>query len=130
MGGKGVGVTVVLPPSLAHPTGQPRVGDVYWVETSIYGGDKRERRPLVVVRAASPPLLDNVLVVTRTRDTTGPGVKHAKNLALQLNADGVFSLRNRKRVEQPVFFTMPRYASFMGEIEEEVLADVLAMVGL
>ena len=123
-------MAVVLPPSLAHPTGQPRVGDMYWVDTSIYGGDKKEQRPLVVVRAALPPLLDNVLVVTRTSDTTEPGVKHAKNLALRLNADGVFSLRNRKRVEQPVFFTMPRYASFVGEIEEEVLAAVLTMVRL
>lgn len=123
-------MTVVLPPSLAHPTGQPRVGDVYWVDTSIYGGDRKERRPLVVVRAALPPLLDNVLVVTRTSDTTKHGVKHARNLALQLDDDGVFSLRNRKRVEQPAFFTMPRYASFVGEIEEQVLADVLTMVGL
>jgi hypothetical protein len=85
-------VAVTLPPALPHPTGVPQVGDVYWVDTFCYGGNKKPTRPLVVVRGPVPGLLDDVIIICRTsaEEFSSMHVKHPADPSVGLNKDGIF----------------------------------------
>jgi mRNA-degrading endonuclease toxin of MazEF toxin-antitoxin module len=60
----------------------PRIGEVYWTETWIFGGsDPKPERPCVVVREPTS-ITDLVVVITRTSDPAIRGVQHPKDLSL------------------------------------------------
>jgi len=125
-------VTVRLPAARAHPTGAPRVGDVYWVDTdACYGGNKKPTRPVVVVRAPNEPLLTDAIVMTRTSmDQIGaPHVKHPADIALGLDRNGLFVTTYQRRIDAR-FLANPVYASFQGVLPEQILVAVAGLVGL
>lgn len=120
-----------LPTAMPHPTGTPRVGDLYWVDTAAcYGRDRKPRRPVVVVRAPNPPLLTDAVVVARTSDVNadGTGVKHTAVADTTLDRDGKFMKKRRHHIDQRLF-SMPE-TSYAGELAPDVLHDVLAMLEL
>jgi hypothetical protein len=124
--------TVSLPPALPHPTGEPRVGDLYWLDTAVcYGKDKKVRRPVVIVRAPNPPLLSDAVVVARTsdEDAAGTGVLHSGIPGTSLSRNGKFMKKWRHNVDAR-FFAMPAVASYAGELDAPALHDVLKMMGL
>jgi len=124
--------TVALPVAVPHPTGVPRVGDLYWLDTATcYGKDKKLRRPAVVVRAPNPPLLTDAVVIARTSDVNavGVGVPHAGAVGTPLDRAGKFMKRWRYNIDARLF-AMPAYTSFAGELDSSTLHDVLKMLGL
>lgn len=125
-------MAVALPAAKPHPNGVPRVGDVYWVDTAgCYGGNKKPTRPVVVVRAAKPPLLTDVLIVARTSDCNprATHVKHPQDPALGLRKPGAFVKTYRRSIDVR-FFSMPKLTSYQGVLDDRYLEDVLKMVGL
>ena len=120
-----------LPPGSAHPTGMPRVGDVYWLDTGSYGQDKKPTRPAVVIRAAIPGLLDDVAVIVRTSmgEFTGRHVKHPVDLSIGLDRDGIFPKVYRRLVDVR-FFSMATFASYQGQLPEPYMSDILEMMDL
>jgi len=132
IGGGGVVATVALPAAVPHPTGVPRVGDLYWLNTATcYGKDKKVRRPAVVVRGPNPPLLTDVVVIARTSDVNavGVGVAHAGVVGTPLDRAGKFMKRWRHNIDARLF-AMPAYTSYAGELDSATLHDVLKMMGL
>lgn len=120
-----------LPPGSAHPTGVPRVGDVYWLDTGCYGHDKKPTRPAVVIRAAVPSLLDEVAVLVRTSmgEFGTRHVKHPMDLSLGLDRDGIFPKVYRRLIDVR-FFSMANFACFQGQLSEPYMSDILEMMDL
>ena len=123
-------MAVVLPTANPHPSGVPSVGDVYWVDTTVYGGNKKPTRPVVVVRAPNDVLPD-ALVVTRTSmgEVRGSHVKHPADLSLALDRDGAFAKHYMRRIDIR-FFAMPQHTRFQGQLPEPYIGQVLKMVGM
>ncbi len=68
----------------------PVEGRLYWARTTIFQPpDKHAERPVVVVRVPGTTL-GRISVVSRTSDTSRPGVFHKADPGLTLNLDGVF----------------------------------------
>ena len=71
----------------------PVVGELYVVRSLLYAtNDPAAARRAVVVGvhpALSPAA--RIQIATRTSDTSMPGVRHPKDLALKCDLDGVFS---------------------------------------
>jgi hypothetical protein len=124
-------VAARLPTGVAHPTGVPRIGDVFWLDTGCYGQDKKPTRPAVVIRPALAGVLPEVLVVVRTsaEEFLSTHVTHPKDLSIGLNRDGIFPKVYQRRIDVR-FFAMPTFASYQGQLSEPHLSDVLKMVGL
>ncbi len=98
----------------------------YRVETvllSVY--DAKPRRPAVVI--ALPPYgLPDLLVLTRTIDTTVRGVQHPRNPAQQLSKDGVFGYEYLRRIDARHFTASPHAVVFLGMLETMYFTKVLA----
>ena len=125
-------MTAKLPEGVAHPTGVPCVGDVFWLDTAAcYGHDVKPTRPAVVLRPSIFGVLPEVLVLVRTsaEDFSSEHVQHPKDLSIGLDRDGIFPKSYQRRVDQR-FFTMPTYASYQGTLSEPYLTQILSMVGL
>ncbi|MFD4640758.1 hypothetical protein ACFWN2_25815 [Lentzea sp. NPDC058436] len=123
-------MAVVLPAANSHPSGVPRVGDMFWVDTTVYGGNKKPTRPVVVVRVPNDVLPD-ALVVTRTSmdEMQGRHVKHPADPGLALDRDGAFAKLYQRRIDVR-FFAMPQYVRYQGQLPEPYLGQVLQMVGM
>lgn len=99
----------------------PRVGEIYLVETWIFGGsDPKQNRPCVVVREPASET-DLVMVITRTSDTDVRGVQHPQDPSLRLTLPGVFSLRHLRSAEARLFMAA---VEFRGELPEPYLTRV------
>lgn len=120
-----------LPPAQPHPTGTPGVGDVYWVNTDCYGGNKKPTRPAVVIRGPIEGLLDDVLVICRTSqdEVSGRYVKHPADLTLRLDRPGLFPKMYERAVDVR-FFTNPLFTSYQGHLGEPFLDEILRMTGM
>jgi mRNA-degrading endonuclease toxin of MazEF toxin-antitoxin module len=103
----------------------PVVGELYWVDPRIYAdADQKDRRPVVVVRAPKNQL-DRVHVITRTSDTSVPGVQHPADPSLELDKNGVFALKHYRRIEAVEF--VPPDVELKGPLPEPYLGRVLDM---
>jgi hypothetical protein len=124
-------VAATLPRAVAHPTGVPRAGDVFWLDTSCYGGDKKPTRPAVVIRGAIPGLLNEVAVVVRTsvNEFSGTHVEHPKDLTIGLDREGKFPKTYRRLIDLR-FFKMPAFTSYQGPLPEPHLSEILKMMNL
>ncbi len=125
-------MTVHLPTAQPHPTGSPRVGDIYWVDTeACYGGNKKPTRPVVIVRAPNEPLLTDAIVITRTSmdQISAPHVKHPADLALGLERAGLYVATYQRRIDARLFVN-PMFTSYQGVLPDKILVAVTGLVGL
>jgi hypothetical protein len=102
----------------------PEVGDIYLVVTRIYalGFDPAARRPAVVVTV--PPVTVThtpIQIVTRTSDTSAPGIAHPKDTRLNLDKKGVFSEFGSV---EPTLWT-PRNVLRLGTLGEPYIGKIL-----
>src|ERR1700735_2132026 len=100
----------------------PEVGELYLVETWLYGGDPKPTRPAVVVKAPRSRL-DVVHIITRTSDTTEDGERHEAVTAMELTLPGVFSLQYYRRVEAARFH--PPSVHRLGVLDPDCLERVV-----
>ena len=99
----------------------PRVGTVYWVDTTILpAGDPEDRRPVVVVGV--PGAADGTVVVVARSGTDDFGIEHPADPGLGLTSRGRFS---RRHPVQGRLWTS-RNVTPIGPLEAEVLAAVVA----
>lgn len=105
---------------------QPVVGGLYRVDTVLLSvHDPKRRRPAVVI--ALPPYgLPDLPVLTRTSDTTVRGIPHPRNPGLGLSKDGVFGYAYLRRIDARHFTASPHAVVFLGMLEQEYFAKVLA----
>lgn len=118
-----------LPPAITHPTGLPEVGDLYWLNTACYGGNKKDTRPGVVIRAPLPGLFTDAKVIVRTSRQEAAGVHHPVSLDLNLDRPGVFPKHYVRTVDER-FFKQAKFASYQGKIDEATLTAILQSLGL
>lgn len=118
-----------LPPAKPRPPGAPEVGDLFWVDTSCYGGNIKPTRPAVVVRGPIPGLVDDVVVICRTSatDFQRKHVKHPADHSVGLSKDGVFPKEYERQIDVR-FFSMPQHTSYQGRLGEPYLGQILRMV--
>jgi mRNA-degrading endonuclease toxin of MazEF toxin-antitoxin module len=104
----------------------PLVGELYWVETWIFGGDDpKPNRPVVVVQAPRTRL-HRVHVIARTTNTSIPGVVHSPDSAHHaVNKPGVFSMKFHRSAEAVVF--VKPTVELVGVVDPECLTEVLEM---
>ena len=104
----------------------PILGQVYWVLSWIFiDNDKKERRPVVVVRA---PRWENDIVVVMERTSSRTdlrGVAHPPNSKLGLNRPGLWANRFTRHVEERLF--RPPSVELMGTLDQPYLEQVLKM---
>jgi len=99
----------------------PAVGEIYWVETWIFGGsDPKPRRPAVVVQVPSNQL-GFVHVITRTSDTDVHGVRHPRDASIGCNEDGVFAMKHHRSALVSAFM---ENADLVGGLPEPYLSQV------
>jgi len=99
----------------------PEVGQLYRVNTLIYGQDKAAARPVVVV--CVPPSQgpkSPIRIVTRTSKHER-GIKHPADKSLNLDRDGTFSVL--VSAEQQLW--RPENVQLLGVLPEPYLAQVI-----
>jgi hypothetical protein len=115
----------VLAPDLG-PFGEPvlpAVGELYLVRSLLYSSnDPAPARPavVIVVPATLSPAA-RIQLATRTSNVAAPGVRHALDLALKCDVDGVFS----ERVSCLASSWRPGDVKMLGVLPEPVLTLVL-----
>jgi len=114
--------------SIADPLDEPflpTIGDLYWVQTIIlWSGDKKSRRPVVVIEAPRDRF-GRVFMVTRTSDTTRKGVPHEAMPGIGLSKPGVFV---RFASAEASLWT-PRNVQRLAPLPADVLAKVMGRFG-
>lgn len=85
----------VLAPDLGPPGPPfvPKIGELYLVRSLLYSSADRAaaRRAAVCSVPGVITVASRIQLVTRTSNVDAPGVKHARDLSISCDRDGVFS---------------------------------------
>ncbi|MCU1694675.1 MAG: hypothetical protein JWR34_738 [Mycobacterium sp.] len=112
---------------LADPKGPPgkpflpQFGQLYMVNTLIYGIDPAPERPAVVIGVPADGMAHRPIQLATRSSQSVAGVKHPADLALGCDLDGVFS--NFVQVEQQLW--RPENVRCLGALPEPYLTLVV-----